>query len=114
MSGRHRAGDDLDIFVPQVKDVLGRLVDLTGATLFCDVQHDGVTPGSYVKVAAAATVVDALTGTARARFSAAQTILWPPNTDATYDGRVRLANGQLGTVVEGSFIILAPITPQPP
>ena len=103
-----RAGDDVIIFVPVIKDATGERVPLTGATLFCDVELED---GS--KVAAPTTTLNTSTGTGQAKFTAAQTILWPPNTDATYDARVRLASGQVATVMEGGFLIVAPITPQP-
>lgn len=105
---RHRAGDDLDIFLPTVKDALGRLVPLTGATMTCTVELS-----TGAKVNATGCWLDAATGTGRARFSAAQTLTWPPNTDATYDARVRLQDGQIATVMEGNFIIMAPIAPAP-
>ena len=108
MAGTVRAGDDLDIFLPTVKDALGRLVSLAGATL-----HASVQLASGAKVSASNTWVDAATGTGRARWNRAATILWVANTDVTYDLRVVLADGTLGTVAEGSFIVKAPITPQP-
>ena len=104
----HRAGDDLDIFIPTIKDALGQLVPLTGATLYADVLLS-----TGAKVAAAGTWLDTGAGTGRARFSAAQTLTWPTNTDATYDARIKKQDGSIGTVAEGGFIILAPITPQP-
>lgn len=101
-----RAGDTLTIYVPVVKNALGQLVDLTGASLACSVELADAT-----KVAASATYVDAATGTGRVVFSAGVTSLWPENTDANYDARMTLADGSIGTVMTGNFIILEPITP---
>jgi hypothetical protein len=108
MSDKVFQGDDLDIFFPQVRDATGALVNLTGATLYCDVRI-----GTGAVQAASATVVDTGEGTARARFSSAVTAAWTAGAWGTYDGRLRTSGGLVLTIGSGSFLVTAPVTPTP-
>jgi hypothetical protein len=108
MSDKAYKGDDLDIYIPQVKDATGALVDLTGATLYCNVRI-----GTGSTVAANSTTVDALAGTARARFVSATTAAWTDGESGTYDARIVTAAGLRLTVGSGSFLVVAAVTPTP-
>jgi len=109
MADKAYQGDDLDIYFPQVKDATGALVDLTGATLYCDVKI-----GAGAVQAASSTTLDVGAGTGRARFLSALTAAWAAGSWGTYDGRVKTAGGLVLTVGSGTFLVAAPVTPTPP
>ena len=103
-------GDDFDIaFTALLVD--GSVLDLTGATLYCDVQPAA---GGGTKIAAAAFVIDApAAGRARARFSSVQSAAFTAGAYYDYDGRVTLANGERHTIGSGQFMAKSAVTPTP-
>lgn len=105
--GKVYQGDDTDIDFPVARYVDGSPIDLTGATLYCEVQFGTDTP-----IVAGATFINA-DGTSRARFSSSQTALWVKDKQGKFDGRVKLANGLKHTVGTGEFWVKDPITTVP-
>lgn len=101
-------GEDFDVFFPVAKDARGATVSLVGATLYCSAQT-----GTATAVAAQATYVDEAAGTSRARFSSAQTAGFVVGGTYVYDGRVRLASGEIHTIGRGEFRVAAAKTPTP-
>ena len=100
-----KIGDDLVILFPQVKDALGALMPVDGATLQCALKRRGSTD---TPISATSTSVSA--SGARAYFARGVLVL---TADAIYDydGLMILASGDYHTVGKGSFQARARVTP---
>lgn len=104
-------GDDVDIHFSAL-DTQGQPIDITGATLLCDVKT-----GTDAPIACARFFVDdGPNGVCRARFSGAQTATFKPGATYSYDGRVLVQDAggtQLHTIGSGSFRAAGTVTPTP-
>lgn len=103
-------GDDLLVVVPQAKDSLGNVVDLTGATIYGYCQPSA--GGS--KVAGSGSIDSPETdGRSRVLFSRSDTASFVAGTAYNYDVLAQLSSGEIHTIGRGSFVATTRITPQP-